>query len=137
MHGISKECPVLGKFCSLYRNNGTCAYPGGICRPVVEQCGDCENIINGHCRVYPNPAAVWKKIRGCPRRRNITELERKKFYGTYIAKRNEQNKEQTFERKNEAKKETNAQKKSKKFSETGLLGKVRRFGINLRERLKN
>lgn len=136
MYKNTNVCPTIGRYCSLHRVDGSCAYPGGSCLDVVEQCGDCFLIVNNKCKIYPNPANAWKKPKGCPRRRKISHYERAKFYGTHIAKEKRLRKEQETEAKTTQKKTRSYQKKSKKSPKKGRLGRVRKFGINLQERLK-
>lgn len=136
MHNNINVCPVIERYCSLYRLDGSCAYPGGGCHEIVEQCGGCFLVVNNRCTVYPNPANVWKKPLGCPRRRKITHYERAKFYGTHIAKEKRLREEQTSETEITQKETRSYQKKGKKSPEKGRLGRIRKFRINLQERLK-
>jgi hypothetical protein len=136
MYKNTNVCPTIGRYCSLHRVDGSCAYPGGSCLDVVEQCGDCFLIVNNKCKIYPSPANVWKKPKGCPRRRKISHYERAKFYGTHIAKE-KRLREEPASTKKDAEKETKTNsEESKKSSEKRGLGRIRKFGINLRERLK-
>ena len=129
MHCHKYVCPVIEKYCSLHRLDGTCAYPGGSCLEVVEQCEGCPNIINNRCKIYPNPAAKWKSKSGCPRRRprkRLSNLERKKIYGTYTKKAEEHRTSKTTVEKEEAK---NTQEKSESPPKRRKVGRIKRFGI--------
>jgi len=136
MHCHGNVCPVIEKYCSLHRLDGSCAYPGGSCKDVVEQCEGCQYIINNRCKIYPNPSAKWKSRSGCPRRRQqkrLSNLERKKIYGTYIEKDKEFGRSKAKSEEIETK---NAQEKGKSSVEGRKVGRIARFGINLVERLK-
>ena len=81
MRNNTVVCPVVGRYCTLYKLNGNCAYPGGSCLDVVEQCEGCPNVINNRCKIYPNPPAKWKPKSGCPRRRRkLSSLDRKRIF---------------------------------------------------------
>lgn len=52
--------------CGFMSKRG-CGYPGGACKPVVEQCKPCRRkfeIESGiYCRSFPDPEAKWKNGR--------------------------------------------------------------------------
>ena len=52
-----------GDFCKFMSQNG-CAYIGGACFEIVEQCEGCSRIVSydtgKFCSVYPHPAMKWR-----------------------------------------------------------------------------
>lgn len=88
------KCPIIDTYCSLYRVDGSCAYPGGKCLEIVIECEGCRYIVSGHCRIYPNPSAKWQTKRGCPRMYRLSELERKRHVTNFQkAKQDEETEE--------------------------------------------
>lgn len=132
MHCETHVCPVIGKFCSLYRMDGSCAYPGGKCKEVVEQCLSCHFIINNHCKIYPNPAVIWRKPKGCPRRRPITNFERAKFYGTHTEKVQNTG---TPKKKIKGEEDAKSVRKGESSVERAEMGRIGRFGRKLKKLL--
>ncbi|MFH1135207.1 MAG: PxxKW family cysteine-rich protein [Pseudomonadota bacterium] len=53
-----------GAECSFMTKKG-CAFNGGTCQPIVEQCQGCDRTVtnpNGvFCRTFPDPAAKWRR----------------------------------------------------------------------------
>jgi hypothetical protein len=116
------KCPRIDAYCALYKLDGTCAYPGGKCKPVVEECVDCKHIVDNICRIYPNPAAKWQKERACPRRHNITEFERRRHVKDLQAKKYSKAKTQVA---NLQQKETRSE--DKKSPKTKKMGRFRKL----------
>ena len=51
-----------GKECVFMKKNG-CAYNGGNCHPIVDNCDNCNHIEifseGNYCKVYAEPALKW------------------------------------------------------------------------------
>jgi hypothetical protein len=49
----------------IFMKKGGCAYNGGHCHPVVEQCGDCQRIMElptgRYCLSFPEPQLKWNR----------------------------------------------------------------------------
>lgn len=62
--GASMNCQTVksGMNCTFMTKKG-CALPGGICKPIIDQCEGCAKTITyeslKYCTVYPNPASKW------------------------------------------------------------------------------
>jgi hypothetical protein len=58
-----------GTECVFMRKNG-CAYNGGTCYPVVEQCEGCDRALQYdsgvYCSTFPEPRLKWVNGNGCP-----------------------------------------------------------------------
>ncbi|HPC74333.1 MAG TPA: PxxKW family cysteine-rich protein [Syntrophales bacterium] len=56
-----------GRECAFMTKNG-CAFNGGTCHPIVEQCEGCARIFTSdagsYCMLYPHPAGKWA-VGGC------------------------------------------------------------------------
>lgn len=58
-----------GVECIFMKKNG-CSYNGGHCHPIVEECGDCQRIMEfptgKYCISFPEPRLKWQKGAICP-----------------------------------------------------------------------
>lgn len=58
-----------GVECIFMKKNG-CSYNGGRCHPIVEQCGECQRIMDfptgKYCISFPEPSLKWAKGAICP-----------------------------------------------------------------------
>lgn len=57
-----------GSECTFMTQKG-CSFNGGSCHTIIDECGECANIIEygtgKYCRLYPDPASKWS-FGGCP-----------------------------------------------------------------------
>lgn len=117
------KCPIIDAFCSLYRVDGTCAYPGGRCGETVIECEGCRYIVGKHCRIYPNPSAKWQTRRGCPRMYRISTLERKQHVKNF--QKGKKNQEAKAKEKGISEKEKGP--KGQEPTKTKEMGRIRRI----------
>jgi len=63
----------------MFMKKGGCAYNGGSCHPVVEQCQGCERAkefpAGVYCTVFPDPRAKWSNGSGCSMATHLKKMQ--------------------------------------------------------------